>query len=270
MANIGVSSSSKNAVPVLPSEPQALLTGQPETYSVIQNHLQDALRSIGDAVPWSPHQHVATNSEGTKRAHIFASDSISQSHVDNATQPQRQGVPPSSAPHAPQGLHHAMPLQMPRPLATHFPPAQSDIAPALKAGSSLTSPGHPSHILDDRNAQGMGVASLPSQQRAIPAQPGLVSHVSGGPAPFQPDNIPSVTGLQLNGSTSQVPGLSFQQSNVPPTPSPPPVVSSSSMPTMSGQQVCQPVTTTGAKVTNSNVIVWCSRTCLAFDNSLTF
>ena len=48
---------------VMPSQPE-----QKIQYQKVQSHLVDALKSVGNAVPFD---HVATNQEGTKRAHIM-------------------------------------------------------------------------------------------------------------------------------------------------------------------------------------------------------
>lgn len=43
----------------------------------VQNHLRDALRAVGNAVPWTP-----TNIEGTKRAHIMTREEVSENRTN--------------------------------------------------------------------------------------------------------------------------------------------------------------------------------------------
>ena len=98
----------------MPNESMAQLATSPETYSMILSHLRDAVRSVGGAVPWSAHQHLATNREGTKRAHIEASESSYASH--KLPQPP---VSISQRPPTSQALHQPAPLLMPQPSASH-------------------------------------------------------------------------------------------------------------------------------------------------------
>lgn len=215
MGNLDVSSNSESAA--LSSQPQALLSGQPETYSLIQNHLQDAIRSIGDAVPWSAHQHLATNIEGSKRAHVLASD------PGTAPQSQSQSFLSPNEPIAQLGVQKPMPLQMPGRLANQFPPAQSNISNASNARPSQSSP---------------PVTSMPA------------NNMSEGSTPFHPGFTPSMAGIQVNGSgNAEAAGSLFQ-----PGVAPPPFSVDSSMQSLQGQ-ACQPTSVTSmiAKVT---IFMW--------------
>lgn len=185
----------------LPSQPQALFSSQPETFSLIQNHLQDAVRSIGDAVPWTAHQHVATNNEGTKRAHILApNDSAISIQKETGTVQQNFGLPASNIPVAQKPLHRPMPLQMPQPLASQFPPVQSNLAAALQAKSALNS---------DNSA---------ASPLSRPAAPSVVpTNMNGATAPaFHPGFTPSMPGLQPNGAPATEMPVSFLQNVAPP------------------------------------------------------
>lgn len=249
MQNLGVSSRSANA-PV-PTQPQALLTSHPETFSMIQSHLQDAVRSIGGAVPWSEHQHLDTNSEGTKRAHVVSSETGYQNRMDNAIQLQRQQPPVSNGP-VPQALHQPMPLQMPRPLATQFPPVQTNSsAEKTQDFASTNYPAH--HIPDVKMAPnpfvgGTAGSSVAPQMEEAPVQNG---YLNGGPSSVHPGFTPSTVGMQVGETTStnHAAGDLFQHGVTPP----PPLVGGS-MQSNPGQ-VCQPTTVTSMDAMKTKVSI---------------
>ena len=125
----------------VPNMSVAQLSSSPETYSMIQSHLRDAVRSVGDAVPWSAHQHLSTNREGTKRAHIDASVSSYESHELPHYENHKWDLPLpqplvsiSQGPLTSQALHQPAPLLMSQPSATHFPSAVSAEFDASNSG----------------------------------------------------------------------------------------------------------------------------------------
>ncbi|KAL3904912.1 MAG: hypothetical protein SGILL_009888, partial [Bacillariaceae sp.] len=60
---------------------------QYQTFESVQNHIQDAIRSVGDMQP--VHQHIATNATGSKRAHVYQQQAPLQSYLQQS-QPQQQ------------------------------------------------------------------------------------------------------------------------------------------------------------------------------------
>jgi hypothetical protein len=55
--------------------------------------LQEAVKSVGEAKPWTEHQHIDTNQSGSKRAHVLAPAPPSQAAMQPA-----QPVPVESFP----------------------------------------------------------------------------------------------------------------------------------------------------------------------------
>lgn len=158
----------------MPNESLAQLATSPETYTMIQSHLRDAVRSVGDAVPWSAHQHLATNREGTKRAHILASESSYESH--------KLPQPPVSISQGPtaQVLHQPAPLQMPQPLVSHLPSAGSAAFDATNSSTPQMSPTYSNPVQAPSGFVHYDAASSASKQQGETSiQQGIVS---GGPA----------------------------------------------------------------------------------------
>lgn len=158
----------------IPNESPAQLATSPETYSMIQSHLRDAVRSVGDAVPWSAHQHLATNREGTKRAHIVASELSYESH----TLPQ----PPVSISQGPtaQALHQPAPLVMPRPLVSHRPSAGSAVFDATNSSTPQMPPTYLNPVqVPSCFVHYNAASSVSTQQGETSLQHEIVS---GGPA----------------------------------------------------------------------------------------
>lgn len=79
----------------------------------VQNHLYDAVRSVGDVMPFSPIDHRSTNNEGTKRAHV--------------------GLGPIGQSNGP------LPLHMPKPLPTVNQVLSSAHVPSVNGTSASTS-----------------------------------------------------------------------------------------------------------------------------------
>lgn len=238
LGNVNVSRSGSFSSP-----PQALLTSRPEAYSMIQSHLQDAVRSIGNAVPFSVHQHLDTNKEGTKRAHVVTSDSALQTVSDGSAQFQDGKFPPAND-NVARGLRQPMPLQMPQPLATQFPPAPLNTPAAPKADPSRVSAGYQASA-PDTVAQ---VSLFPSQQIGASVQ--HAQAINGEPPSFLPEFTPSMAGLQFNRvASSQEASLTFQQGIM----SPPQSVADSMQPLSA--QVCQPTNVTSMNTKVRNVAI---------------
>jgi len=92
-----------SAVPV-PQQSTTTPAYQYQTFESIQGHIQDAVRSIGEMRP--VHQHIATNEQGTKRAHVYlppGTQQHQQQYGGRINQSQQSGQISS-------------PLPMPRPL----------------------------------------------------------------------------------------------------------------------------------------------------------
>jgi hypothetical protein len=67
--------------------PSTMQPVQYQTFASVQNHIQEAIRSVGDMQP--VHQHIATNSTGSKRAHVFQQQAPSQTNMQSS-QTQQQ------------------------------------------------------------------------------------------------------------------------------------------------------------------------------------
>ena len=85
----------------VPQQPTTTPAFQYQTFESIQGHIQDAVKSIGEMRPM--HQHIATNEQGTKRAHIYLPPATQQQFSGSINQSQQSGQISS-------------PLPMPRPL----------------------------------------------------------------------------------------------------------------------------------------------------------
>lgn len=88
-----------------------------------QNHLAQAVRSVGDAVPF---EHVSTNAEGTKRAHVMGP--LASTGNVAAPLPMPRAFPSqvvsSVSPSPPGSVHEAMSVQEPSPSTYAMPPSQ--------------------------------------------------------------------------------------------------------------------------------------------------
>lgn len=93
----GSSSSPDFASTSPPSVPQVsdeVSHFQYQTFENIQGHIQDAIRSIGEMRP--VHQHIATNDQGSKRAHVFMPVASQQQYYEETN--LSKDVGPSSLP----------------------------------------------------------------------------------------------------------------------------------------------------------------------------
>ncbi|KAL3914219.1 MAG: hypothetical protein SGILL_006189, partial [Bacillariaceae sp.] len=70
------------------SVPSTVQPVQYQTFESVQNHIQDAIRSVGEMQ--SMHQHVATNAAGSKRAHVFQQQAPPLAFTQSAHQQQQQ------------------------------------------------------------------------------------------------------------------------------------------------------------------------------------
>jgi hypothetical protein len=105
--------SSPVAGPMEAPSPELVSTAAPikyQTFENIQTHIQEAVRSVGTLK--TVHQHVATNAEGSKRAHVFRPvDTLQPLQFGDAS---AQGQPSSSMDSS--MMRKPAPLPMPRPL----------------------------------------------------------------------------------------------------------------------------------------------------------
>jgi hypothetical protein len=83
----GAASSSDYGEEILPSPIQPI---HYQTFESVQNHIQDAIKSVADMQP--VHQHVATNATGSKRAHVFHQDAPQQPFPAHQFQQQQSYV----------------------------------------------------------------------------------------------------------------------------------------------------------------------------------
>lgn len=167
-------------------ESMAQLATSPETYSMILSHLRDAVRSVGGAVPWSAHRHLATNREGTKRAHIEASESSYASHKLPQPPVSLSQRPPTS-----QELHQPAPLLMSQPSASHPKAAGSTEFDATSSSTLQTSTTNSNPVQAPSSFVHYNAASsVSTQQRETSPQQEVVSggptlHLSGFAQPLQ-------------------------------------------------------------------------------------
>jgi hypothetical protein len=201
---------------------------QVQMYQTVQNHLQDAIRSVGDASLFPSQMHVATNMEGTKRAFVFEPSALSD--------PQQS----QPAPHAPPQHHnfvnsHHIPLPMPGPLAM---PNQ------ILMHSPVDSYQNPPNQTQANQVQAHQHNPMPFAQPSNPQQyDRYYAPISTAPSPMHsphmqsyiapvPTNQISATGISFpqpqNIQSSVMNGLSTMNGSAPVAPNP--VVMSSSAP----------------------------------------
>jgi hypothetical protein len=183
-----------------------MLASSPETYAMIQSYLRDAVRSVGDAVPWSANQHLTTNSQGTKRAHIG-----SWSH-EFSSENLKLPEPPLSTSQGPivQGLRQPAPLQMPQPLVNHLPSAGAATFDAANRSASHMAPTFSNPVLAPSGFVHYKAApSVSLQQGENSLQQGIMS---GGPALY---HSRFAQHMQFTGD-----GMTTQHSMITPSPSP--------------------------------------------------
>jgi hypothetical protein len=95
--------------PSVQQAPSATQNYQYQSVLSIQGHIQNAIRSIGDMKP--AHQHVATNKQGSKRAHVYIPPIASAQQLQ---QPQHDQTINQQQEHVQTTIY--APLPMPRPL----------------------------------------------------------------------------------------------------------------------------------------------------------
>ena len=225
MQQLGVSPRTGN-VPV-PTQPQVLLTSHPETFSMIQSHLQDAVRSIGGAVSYSEHQHLDTNRDGTKRAHVVAAGTDLLNRMDTASPPQPQSFPVSNG--LVQSVVH-QPLPMPQPLATHFPVGYANSSAPAKP-DAIATPVYSGRVSDNRAATNMFVSGVTGAS-AVPQMGEVQGHhgySNSGPSSIHPGFTSSMAGIEVGESPVGGTAVSFQTG-----------IASPSMSVANSAQVCQP------------------------------
>jgi hypothetical protein len=196
MQQLGVSPRSGNVS--VPTQPQVLLTNHPETFSIIQSHLQDAVRSIGSAVPYSEHQHLDTNRDGTKRAHVVAVGTDPLIRMNSVSPSQQQSFPVSNG--VTQPVVH-QPLPMPQPLATHFPIGYANTKAPPKP-VAIPTPVYSGRVSENRTESrtfvgGIAQASVARHTGEVPGHPGFSN---GGPPLIHSGFTSSMTGIQVGES----------------------------------------------------------------------
>lgn len=241
------------------SQPQNIISPEPIQHTVastqvsmaeFQKHIQDAVRSVSEAMQFPSYQHVATTVDGSKRAHIepaASTPSNSSLYTPTTTQQQAYGynsepvqnsVPintagagqQASVPQAaPLAMPQAAPLAMPQPLPNHFmptapagpanPPAVAPVPiPATQFDQGGTSATHPQAFVQQTQLA-MNTQQQPPQTFNMPT--------SGGPAGGQNfqmgqnSSLPSLTTMSttINGQTFCIP---VATNSTVPTPAPPP------------------------------------------------
>lgn len=176
-----------------------MLATSPEAYYVIQNHLQDAVRSISDAVPYSPHQHLATNVNGTKRAHVVSSDMSYESNLSKAMRPQLQ-QPATNLQRSPVPAMQR-PLQMPRPLINQFPPSGSTMMESPGITSLQMPSAKPGRMIHDvRTAPNVFVSGTfdSSEASQLPVNSIQVEQTPAGVPSYQTGFPPPATSMQFD------------------------------------------------------------------------
>jgi hypothetical protein len=173
---------------VSPAElPQQQQQQQQQRVLAVKTEVQEAVRSIDNAVLWSSHQAVATNEQGTKRAHISAeltSASLPQQSAythrqSDLHQQEVYGVipqPPDTSPLMQYGLEHPPPKEDPQ-VAIENIKAFNAMAQAASNQDSVT----------DVQLQHAWGGSYTSTDNESPSMPSL----SGG---FIPDQATSLSG----------------------------------------------------------------------------
>jgi hypothetical protein len=86
---------------------------QSHAMQAFQNHIKEALRQVGEAVPFS-HSHKFTTADGSKRAHVGPHEHRDHNHAPQQSQP----VAPQPL-RQPRPMRKAAPLAMPNALPTH-------------------------------------------------------------------------------------------------------------------------------------------------------
>ena len=125
---------------------------QRHTYEGIQNHLNDAIKSVVDMQP--VHRHVPTNSNGSKRAHVFFQPSqimyaqIAQEQPkdgqNESSENQVHGALPAVSTHLPLPQPFRLPNQVVQPTINEYPGATT-LHQSLQEPIQRTAFTHQSH-----------------------------------------------------------------------------------------------------------------------------
>ena len=144
---------------------------QLQTYESIQSHIHNAVRSVTEGL-YPVHQHVTTNEQGSKRAHVLGPLHTTQ------TREYQHSSQSSSQPSANESRLPAqhIPLPMPRP-----PPLPNQILRHPSSGESHGSQGQSQQMhppsMQPTQSQNIGMSSAQPSYNQIPNQPSFGQHV---------------------------------------------------------------------------------------------
>ena len=97
-----------------------------QTFQTIQEHIHDAVRSVADGLH-PVHQHVSTNAQGSKRAHVLGPPhAASQQQYQHPYQPNSELGMPSEAHNNAQN-HTPLPMPRPLPLPNQILPSSNGV-----------------------------------------------------------------------------------------------------------------------------------------------
>lgn len=203
---------------------QTTIVPNQHTIANIQGHIQDAVRSVMDAVPFS-HQHVDTTADGSKRAHVIM---ITPSPTQQATTPSysqpaqpttqhyrhtqesthlENEIPLISHQAAPPPLQQN-PLHMPQPLPNQFQSVAIQQAPRkaqLPTPQSRQPIAHVNHL------------RMPPRQTQVQQQEGINSYTQNFPSHTQQQTTPSSgQSGSLQSFQTQMPAVNVRQAPVQP------------------------------------------------------
>ena len=159
---------------------------QRHTYEGIQSQLHEAIKSVGDMQP--AHRHIATNANGSKRAHVFVARAP---QILNTPSPQQQlqlqdgqhetyentvhGVLPAVSTHLPLAQPFRLPNQVVQPINNEYSRSSPLQAPAPSPHQSLQQQTQPKAIYNpphthnqpiDNDVSSNNSYYFPSQQQA--------------------------------------------------------------------------------------------------------
>jgi hypothetical protein len=171
---------------------------QLQTYESIQSHIHNAVRSVTQGL-YPVHQHVTTNEQGSKRAHVLGPLHTTQ------TQDYQQSSQSSSQPCSNESRLSAqhIPLAMPLPL-----PLPNQI---LRHSSSVESHGSQgrsqqihSPLMQPTHSQNIGMSSTQASYDQVSNQPSYGQHMGmQGTQPSYGNQQGGMRASQLNYSNQQ-------------------------------------------------------------------
>lgn len=187
----------KQTPPMGPSEAAAspeMVSAVPslqlQTYESIQSHIHNAVRSVTDGL-YPAHQHITTNEQGSKRAHVVGPLHTTQ------TQEYQQSSQSSSQPSMNGSRLSAqhIPLPMPRPL----PLPNQILMHSLSVESQGQSQQMHSPSMPPTHSQNIGMSSAQLSYNQMSNQPSYGQHVGmQGTQPSYGDQQGGMQASQLN------------------------------------------------------------------------